>query len=126
MKLTVFSSETLPKNSGGNRSTGPKLSMLKSGLITLNYALQDLMGIKEGDKISLAQDDDAQWFIYKDKEGFDLRWHTDKKSMCFNHNNLKHLFYESIGRDQTVSSRFLIAGQPTVFDKVKYWGILVG
>lgn len=126
MKLTIFSAKTLPKSSGGNRGATPKISMTKGGLISLNKSAQDLTGITINDKISLAQDDDAQWFIFKDKEGFELRLNTDKRSVVFNHRGLKDMFCESVAKDSNVSNRFWVAGQPTVFDKVKYWGILVG
>jgi len=126
MNLTVFSSETLPLLPGGNRASRPKISFSKGGLISLNYSASLQLGLKSGDKLSLAQDEDGQWFIFNDPTGFIIRTHSDRKAHCFNHVSLKNLFYESAGLDQTTSARFLIAGQPTVFGKVKYWGILVG
>ena len=126
MKLTVFSAETLPVYTGGHRSTIAKISFSKSGLIALNKKAVELMDLNAGQNISLAQDDDAQWYVYKDKSGFPLRLHPKNGTLMFNHIGLKNMFCESLGVDPKIANKFLVAGQPTVFDKVKYWGILIG
>jgi len=131
MKLTYFSQQTLPKETAG-RSTLPKVSFAKSGLITFNREAVKLLGLKIGDKVTLAQDPDEpiNWYFFKDKDhGFDLRTAYKDLGVQFNHIELTRTFLGAIGRQIGVTHKFKIGGEPTILkgdkSQTKYWGILV-
>jgi hypothetical protein len=124
MKLSVFNNENFPKSS--YRSGGPKIGFAAKGQLSINYFAAELIGIKHGDKVSLAQDesDPENWYIFKDKDGFEVRLHSDKKTLITNHSKLCDSLKESLGLDASTSQRFTVGGQPTILDKVKYWGLI--
>ena len=128
MKLTKFNKTTLPKQWGGGASL-PKISFGKSGVISFNKSACALLDIAPGDKIQLAQDEDdlANWYISKDKDGFELRGKDFDKigSLTFNHKTMVTSFFESFEMPVDKSRTFLISGEATTFEKTKYWGILV-
>jgi hypothetical protein len=119
MKLTVFNSDSMPQGSFGNRSGQPRIS------ITLNYAAAERLELTHGEKISFAQDDDANWYVFKDSTGFTVRLHSDKKSLMFSHGQMGRTIKESLDLKLDESARFFIAGQPEVHSKVKYWGLII-
>lgn len=126
MKLTVFNEENFPKQQGNHRGT-PAVRFGKMCAISLNGSATEIMELKEGDRLSMAQDEDdpANWFLFKDVNGFEVRLHTDKKTMQFNHRKLSDAIKECFGLDKDGSHRFLIGGQPTIMGKVKYFGLLI-
>jgi len=125
MKLTVFNSDSMPQRSFGNRSGQPRISIGKTGAITLNYAAAERLELTHGEKISFAQDDDANWYVFKDSTGFTVRLHSDKKSLMFSHGQMGRTIKESLDLKLDESARFIIAGQPEVHSKVKYWGLII-
>jgi hypothetical protein len=128
MKLNHFNNETLPKQMGRGKKL-PKASFGKSGTISFNGAAVELMDFKQGEKISIAQDeeDDGNWYFFKDPKGFELRQGYDKKGSLFNHAVMVKTFIESFSLPADITHAFLIAGEPTTVkgDKTKYWGVLV-
>lgn len=126
MKLTVFNAENFPKNQVG-RAAGPKVNFGKKGQIAINSGTVELLGLKHGDSVSFAQDadDPENWYIYKDKNGYEVRLHSDQKSMVINHSAFCITLKESLGLPTTETAKFLVAGQPTVIDKVKYFGLII-
>lgn len=126
MKLTVFNAETMPKRQG-YASAGPRISLGKGGTLTMNNLAAELMGIEAGDAISFAQDeeDPANWYVFKDPKGFACRAHSDQKSFTFNHSFMVKSIKESLGLEEDKPARFMIAGQPNVHNKVKYWGLII-
>ena len=131
MKLKLFNQQTTPKIIGAGNTT-PKVSVTKNGVFNLNGAACQLMELKAGDKITLAQDEDEKdnWYFFKDAvNGFQIRSAYDKnmKGCMFNHKLLSSSFIKTIGLKESLTHQFLIAGQPTIIknDKTKYWGILI-
>lgn len=129
MKLTYFSQQTFPKDMGGG-SKLPRVSFNKAGLLTFNNQACALIGLKAGDKITLAQDPDEpiNWFVFKDSaHGFEVRAGYKDQGAQFNHITLSKAFLEAIDRETGKTHNFKIAGQATVLkgDKTEYWGILV-
>lgn len=111
MELTIFNArttKTIPTRS-------PKINIAKTGLFTLTKAASLLLNIKEGDRLSIAKDADANWYIYKDPEGFTARMEEGKT------------MFNSAGvmREIGQTGSFLIGGTPTKVGKVEYWGILI-
>jgi hypothetical protein len=90
MNLTVFNNETAPQGSFGRRAAVPAITIHAKGLIKLNYPAAQLIGVSEGDRVSIAQDEEnpADWYITKDANGYELRLGTDKKSYLFNNSRL--------------------------------------
>lgn len=127
MKLNYFSSQTLPKLRGGGKTA--KVSFGKSGSVLFNPSAVIVMSLKPGDKLTLAQDEDEPscWYFFKDEQnGFEVKYHSDKKSLMFSHAQLIRTFNECFGFAKESKSH-LIAGQPTVVkaSKTEYWGLLV-
>lgn len=130
MKLISFDAESLPRRSGGSRSTVARITFFKSGSITFNQVASGLIGLQTGDRISLVQDKDdpVNWYFCKDpKKGFVVRLSSDKRYYVFNHAELVRTFIEALELDRSVNHKFLLAGQPTLIkgDKTQYWGILI-
>ena len=125
MKLTVFNAETMPRVYAVERNSQPRIAIGAKGMFTITKAAADLIGLAEGDLISFAQDDDGNWYIYKDDSGFKLRLHSDKKSLYITHKHMGNSIKESFSLKPEDLLRFLIAGQPTVHGKVKYWGLII-
>lgn len=127
MILTEFSEKTFPRTTGRGAGTVPKVSFTKVGTITFNKAACDLIGIKPNEKVSLAQDTKSakDWYVYLDsKHGYAARLASDKKGCIIQHTGLVRKFKEcfSLGDKTDV---LVIAGLPTVVEKVKYWCILI-
>lgn len=89
------------------------------------------MSITPGDRLTLSQDAEnpENWYLNKDRSGFELRPGYKNRGYMFNHRNLVTIFCEAMSKDQAKTHNFKIAGQPTLVkgDKaqVKYWGILI-
>lgn len=133
MKLKYFSEQTFPKQMGGGSKT-PSISLGKGGIIQLNKRAAELLELKEGDKITIAQDEDdeACWYVFKDpNHGFALRGSYDSQkqagALLLNHKKLQTHICESLELNPDETRSFIIAGQPTTMkgDKTKYWGLLV-
>lgn len=131
MKLTYFSAQTMPKT-GGGRDSQPSICFGKSGSVRITPSACTLIGIADGDKVTISQDEDEplNFYIFKDNQhGFIVRLSSDKKSLIFSHKALCKSLLEAVGRDASTSHRFKVAGKSTVIagDKAKtqYWGILI-
>lgn len=125
MNLTIFNAETTPKSQFG-RSSAPSISFSKGGGIAVGRSACGLIGLHEGDKVALGQDPDnpEDWYLFKSKDGFDLRTPSTGYGLMFQNSGLRRMVIESLGLPVDQGHRFLIAGQPTVIDKVKYFAIL--
>jgi hypothetical protein len=128
MKLQYFSNQTLPQTRGGGNKLA-KVSFGKGGVISFNGAAAALIGLKSGDKVTLAQDEEDPkcWFFFKDKDhGYELRLGYDKKAVMFNHVHLIDSFNNCFGLSRE-TKQYLIGGTPTVLkgSKTEYWGVLV-
>jgi hypothetical protein len=125
MKLTVFNAENTPQWSTGTKTPG--ISFGKAGGIAINQTAAELMGLKPEDTISFGQDeeDPANWFVWKDPKGYRLRLHSDQKTLAMNHSVMCNNIRQCFELDHNCSHRFIIAGKPTVIDKVKYYGLIL-
>lgn len=128
MNLTIFNKETMPQGTFGTGwAKSPAITIGQKGLLKINYAAGELLDVKEGDRVSIAQDEEnpADWYITKDPNGYELRLGSDKKSYLFNNIALSKTIYECFELSaETKSVRWLIAGQPTKVGKQTYFGIL--
>lgn len=127
MKLVKFDSKTLPKKWGG--VTQPKISFSSKGVININECGANLLKLKQGDLLSIVQNEDEpeNWYIYHDKEnGFAIRIKTDKKNWAFSHKELCETLRECFDFKETTPLTFIIAEKPTKVDgdKTEYWGFL--
>jgi hypothetical protein len=128
MKLTFFTDQTVPKQLSRHSTKLPRISFTKAGVLVLNQTAMQKLNLKAGDKISLAQDPDnpSNWYIFKDKEnGFEIRHGYKQKAGLINHRQLCDLFLDCFGMEKDKSNSFKLGGQPTIWGKVEYWGILV-
>lgn len=127
MKLTQFNSETLPLY---GRTRLPRVSFIRSGNISLNGAAIELMQLKPECKLAIAQDQDnpGDWYIFEDDKGFKVRSKDIKKTgqMIFSHKELVTTFVTCFGLNMNKTYSFLLAGEPTMVGKRKYYGILTG
>jgi hypothetical protein len=128
MELEYFSEQTLPKTIGGRASVN-RISFNRQGLISFNRFACDMIGIKTGTKITLAQDkkDTNCWYVFIDPNGFEVRSGYKDKGCMFNHKELVAKVIESVGLDTSKTHSFKIASVPTEIkgSKTKYWGILI-
>jgi|SRR5882757_1685587 len=126
MKLTVFSAETLPNAKGGGLANKTQVSFSKKGKISFSKLTKDLILLKKGDKVSLAQDDDSpeKWYFYKDKAGYELL-QTKTGGLFFCHQELVKTFIDAWDLDGEQTQFFHIAIVPvtTRGDKsnTQYW-----
>lgn len=132
MKLKFYSEQTLAKKT--ERSGLPKINFGKSGAITLNKLAAKLVDLNDGDRITIAQDEEdaCNFYIFKDqKNGFAIRSKKiggkDTRGLQFNHKGLQIHVCKACDLDESNSNNFIVAGTPTVIngDKTKYWGLLV-
>lgn len=128
MKLIYFSSQTLPKQGGGNKK--PTITFGKKGMIAINAEAAKTIGLKHGDKITIAQDESTpeNWYVFKDNfHGFEIRTLSDKKSFGFNHTLLVTSFRDAMELSSEKSYKLPVATEPTVMkgDKTQYFGIIL-
>lgn len=132
MKLKYFTAQTKPRAWGGaGKDAIAKVSFGSNGQVSFNALAGDLIGLKPGIKISMAQDekDPENWYFFLDKEhGFEVRLQKEKY-WIFQHSGLVREFKAAKELDPDKTVKGMIAGQPTVIpgDKAgtKYWGILI-
>jgi hypothetical protein len=98
-------------------------------LIQINKAGCINLHLLPGDKIAIAQDEDdpSNWYVFKHKDGFELRGKDFDKtgSLTFNHKTLIQTFLESFELPTNQSYLFLLSGEPTIIEKTNCWGIIV-
>jgi len=126
MKLIEFNESSLPKM-GGGRNTPASVCFGKAGVINFNQKACDLIGIKETSKLSLAQDEEnpSDWYFYEDKvNGFPVRPGYGKKGAMINHKKLVVAIASAFGLEEGESHNFKVAPEPTIINKMKYWGII--
>ncbi len=123
MIVTVYNRETAPVTRGAV-SVVPSVSLGRNGDIMFSKSAALLIGLQEGDTVSLGQDSEGDFFVFKDKAGLPLR-KNDSGNLLFQNQGIRKIICDAYQLDQKVTNRLLIAGQPTVVDKVKYYGLLV-
>jgi hypothetical protein len=108
------------------------MSISKAGLVSINRPTCTLMDLKEGDKLTLCQDEEDPecFYFFKDaSHGFVVRPDKKRTSLLFTHVGMFKVICKALERSTNESIKALIAGQPTTMknDKAqtKYWGILI-
>ncbi len=126
MRLKHLSEKTVEYGGRGTHSVA-KVIFSKNGGISLNRAAISKMKLKDGDRLTLSNDEDdpENWYLHNDPEnGFKFRLNSSGQFIV-HHTNLVKEFKKLAGLDDNKTYRFLIAGIPTVVAKTKYWGILI-
>lgn len=128
MKLVYYSTQTIEKKY--DRSSTPKILFGRSGGVTFNGGAIERIGLQDGDKITLAQDQDdlENWYVFKDPaHGFQVTIFKVKGAK-FSNSQLVKKIWDQFSKGDQVSLHFLVAGQPTTFkddkSKTQYWGII--
>ncbi len=122
MNLNVFSAETLPtKHSFTGR--GPRINFGKSGMINFSKPATQLMKIKVGDKVSLAQDDahPEKWYFFKDPAGFILKDATHG-GLWISHKDLVKTYVGAFDGDTNKGQRAVVSPEPVLFGAKKTGG----
>ena len=84
MALKIFNTLNASKKTRNGAAT---ITLSANSASTISAAAVASIGLKAGDKISIAQDEDDErkWYIFKDpKNGFELREPVNVKSLLFN------------------------------------------
>jgi hypothetical protein len=70
----------------GSRAAKPTISFAKAGMITISGAAVAILKLKEGDKVSIFQDEEEpkDWYIAPDPAGFEIRPIKSGKAWAFN------------------------------------------
>lgn len=124
MKLKEFNPENTTSD-GRQRKPGGSINV-KTGLFSINGAGCAMVGITAKDQVQLLQDqeDPEVWYIEKVKSGgFSLRGKGDAQLLSFNSSPLIRMLSDSIGATAG-NIGYLIAGQPTKFEKRTFHGLL--
>lgn len=126
MKIQSFNSSSLPKTGGRGRTSARAISISSKGVFHITPASAELIGIGKDDKVSFAhdQEDGANWYVYKDKEGYAVGQHSDKKAFTMCHQELAKIIRASLSAPEGKSILLSIAGKPTQHGAVKYWGLI--
>jgi hypothetical protein len=125
MKLTVFSTTTLPGKRGLGKRKGASISFGKTGMINFSGAAIALMGLKNGDQVSLAQDDadPEKWYFFKDPDGFTLK--STKGGLWMSHKELVTTYVGAFDADVTKSHKVVVTPEPVLIGMkktaVEYW-----
>jgi hypothetical protein len=123
MKLTFFDAETLPLETGGGIAEDAWIVFsVKTGKITLSPEAAALIGVADGGKIALAQNDEHPhpWYIFKDKDGFELRAMKSGK-LCLTHAELVTTFLDSHDKAEEIAHKVYLSGEPKKVARRAYW-----
>lgn len=75
----------------------PHIRVSKTGLVSINIGLSQLLNLKKGDALELIQDEDhpKDWFIAKSVKGFKV-WTKDDKAFALNNVFMSKTFLKSL------------------------------
>ncbi len=118
MELVYFTEQTLPRNTFRQSAITPKISFGKGGVIAFNKKACELLALKPGDRISIAQNkkEPFEWYVFKDaSNGFPIRDKDFEKNgtTAFNHKELRTSFLDSLSLDVEVTYSFALDGTGT-------------
>lgn len=120
MKLIKYDSSTAAR-----KVDVPAIHISRVGAISLTAALCTLLGVKEGDGVSMHQDADAKdnWYISKDKDGLKLRGKKNSTQLLFCNSAICKEIGNSIDVDQP-AGRMLVGVEPTKHEGAKLYPVL--
>lgn len=126
MELTHYNKTTVPARSDRTGRVA-KISFNKNGLFIINRSAFEKLKLKAGDCVSIAQEKDEprNCYLYKDKDGFELREHSSGSLLLFSSKATMVRILDSVGYDSSVTHQFQIGIEPTIEGKVSYYGILI-
>lgn len=123
MKLKIFNSE----NSAQVRVGTPSFYFAKAGCNTINATAVKAIGLKPGDMVSIAQneEDPRTFYLFHDKvSGFKLRDYNKSGALAFNSASIAQQAINAAGSDKkTISCRLIT--EPVTMDRTKYYPIIV-
>jgi len=99
---------------------------LKTNMITINGDACDIIGVKEGDKVSIGHDEEypSDWYIRKNDEGFPLGTKEGYRGLLFRNAFLTREIHKG-GEYRKDGFKMLLAGKATILDdKTIVWGLL--
>jgi hypothetical protein len=120
MKFFLPSNVPAPER-GARKSDAPSVRVTRTGTFVLSTLACQLLDVKAGDKVALSQDDEGEFYITKNIEGFELRGKNESKLLVFQN---KYLVDKIMGNVESKSVRYLIAKEPTMFQKQPLYAIL--
>ena len=121
MKVKIFNTENVPTV----RKTTPTIYLnYKSGLISINKSSSELMGLKDGDGVEFAQDEEEpeSWYIFKSKSGGAFVLREDNGKFMTNNSGIVRRILDSLSINFSCSPR--IALEPEKINKVDMFAIL--
>jgi hypothetical protein len=121
MKFTIFSAETYPQEEVGDGiSTTAKITFSKVGKVQISKPAMDQMGLKKTDKLSLAQDEEGYWHLFKDEAGFALE-ESKIGALFFIHPELVAEFLKSHDKEPDQGYKAFLAEEAVAHRKKEYW-----
>lgn len=126
MELIHHNKITSPNKYGGKGRVA-KIVFNKVGLFAINKSGYTKLKLKAGDCVSIAQEkgEPRNCYLYKDNNGFPLRENSSGNTLLFSNKTLMVNILESVGYDSSITHSFQIGIEPTVENKVSYYGILI-
>ncbi len=123
--MKIFNKE----NSSWKSGASPSVSFTASGVISLNRSACEVIGLKAGMKVSIAQDEDDSrtLYLFLDKEnGFILRDYNKSNSLAFNCAAVTKVALSNYeNEDGRTSVRGKLIKDPQLVDKAKYYPIIL-
>lgn len=122
MVLTKFNQVTLPKNRSYSEKR-PRITLSKSGCISINNSSAKLLELSDGDKISFAQDDKGVWLVSKDSDGYTVKKKDKNGTMYLSHKELSKEINTSFELDSAETNVLLVLEEPKTIEKIKWFEI---
>jgi|688.fasta_scaffold687957_3 hypothetical protein len=110
-------------NSQRVRSGKACVNFSRKGASNISKKAQEMMGLKEGDSVAIYQDNDnpADWYMAKDKDGFQCRRNT--AGLMFNSAMIANSILDCFSYEGK-SFSFLIGSEPLMQGKQELWPII--
>jgi hypothetical protein len=91
MEFDVF----IPTNVGTSRK--PSIRINRNGMLSINTAATEAIGLKEGDTVDFVREKKSQeWYLAKRSAGiFTFRKYKNSSSLCFNNSSLVNELFNS-------------------------------
>jgi hypothetical protein len=118
--MIIYTPANTPQDNTRYRT--PFVRITRAGVFHLSTKARELLDLDEGDKVAIGNEND-EWFITKNSNGFPVRHDTskkDNKGLLF---NCTFIARQLLPED-TKSARMLIAEEPTLPQKQKLYAII--
>lgn len=114
-------------NTVSSRKGNPTISFNRGGAIGISGEACKAIGLSEGDKVSLVEDEEnpGDWYITKDKDGFPLRKsNAEAKGTVFNCAAISSKVLDFLNWQEKKAAICRIALTPVTQEKMKLYPIL--